>query len=92
MISCLSPIFGITPAEISDIFPVSQVTHIIDDFGEIDYALNVKKWKRIDALLKPNDSSSKWLTEQLRLYAKKSKSKIVVSRNYKSLKKKITQV
>jgi len=92
VISCVSPIFGITPAEISDIFPVSQVTHIIDDFGEKDYTLYAKKWKRIDALLKPNDPSSKWLTEQLRLYSKKSKSKIVVSRNYKSLKKKIAQV
>ena len=91
-ICCLSPIFGITPAEISDIFPVSQITHIIDDYGEKDFMLSVKKWERIDVMLKPGDSSSKWLAEQLRFYSKKSKSKIVVSPNYKSLKKKLAQV
>ena len=32
VISCVSPIFGIVPAEISDVFPVSQFTHIIDDY------------------------------------------------------------
>jgi 7-cyano-7-deazaguanine tRNA-ribosyltransferase len=92
VISCASPIFGITPAEISDIFPVSQITSIVNDYRQKDFILNSKKWKRIDLLLKPNDSSSKWLAEQVVAYSKRSKSKVVVSSTYKSLKKKIAHV
>ena len=91
VISFISPVFGLVPAEISDVFPVSQITSIIDDHGARDFILNVKKWKRIDVMLRPDDSS-KWLSEQLKDYAKKKRSKIVISNTYKSLKKKLAQV
>lgn len=92
LVSCVTPNFGIVPAEISDVFPVSQITQILDEYGEKDYILNARKWKRIDAMLRPRDSLSKWLADQLRIYSKKNKSKIVVSATYRSLKKKLDQV
>jgi 7-cyano-7-deazaguanine tRNA-ribosyltransferase len=92
LICCISPIFGIIPAEISDIFPVSQVTHTIDNYERAEFPLNAKKWTRIDALIKSPDPSSKWLAEQLGRYSKKFKSKTVVSRDYKLLKRILAQV
>jgi hypothetical protein len=92
VVSYVSPNFGITPAEVSDIFPVSQVTEVLEDYGEKDFILNSRKWARIDVMIKHGDPASKWLADQLRGYSKKNKQKILVSTTYKSFKKKLTQV
>ncbi|MGI0090997.1 MAG: hypothetical protein ACREBS_04760, partial [Nitrososphaerales archaeon] len=93
LVTCASPIFGLVPAEISDVYPTSQITQIVDSYPAEDLVLNSKTWRRIDELIKPDDdgeSVSKWLHAQLRQYSNKRKVpknlEIVVSRNYKAFK------
>lgn len=97
LISSTSPVFGLIPAEISDVYPVSQITQIVEETPEVDYILNRKKWDRIDVLLRVNDESSQWLTNQIERYRKNqkkvsSKTEIVISRTYKSFKRRLSQV
>ncbi|MDG6924129.1 MAG: DUF5591 domain-containing protein, partial [Nitrososphaerota archaeon] len=91
LISYVSPIFGVVPAEISDTFPVSQITHISDELPEKDFVLNVTAWERIDIMNKSGEPVSKWLAEQLRRNSK-HKGKVFVSSTYRSLKRKLSQV
>ncbi len=89
MIAYASPIFGITPSEISDVFPASQITSIINHNRERDFILNAKNWERIDLLAKKGDPYSDWLVEETKLVSRRTKSKLFVSKTYKSLKKKL---
>jgi 7-cyano-7-deazaguanine tRNA-ribosyltransferase len=93
LICYASPIFGLVPAEISDIFPISQVTHYLSSFPSKDQILNAKSWKRIDAMMKSAEPSAKWLKGEFANYSKRKKSTIIeISKNYKSFKKKLGQV
>ena len=58
--------------------------------GVKDFILNVKKWKRIDVMLRPDDSSSNWLSEQVKIYSKKTRSKLVVSTTLQVFEKEIS--
>jgi 7-cyano-7-deazaguanine tRNA-ribosyltransferase len=87
-----SPIFGLVPAEISDIFPVSQITHFLGHFPRKDRVLNAKTWKTINVLSKKDDPASEWLEKELTDYSKKRKTKITLSRNYRSFKSKLRKI
>ncbi len=87
-----SSVFGLIPAEISDVFPLSQITHYIEKFPIRDRILNSKAWKRINVLVKRSDPAADWLNEELRNYSLKRKNTIVTtSRNYKSFKKELSK-
>ena len=55
LICYASPVFGLVPSEISDVFPISQVTHHLVSFPAKDQILNARPWKRIDAMIRTND-------------------------------------
>ena len=85
-----SPVFGLVPAEISDIFPVSQVTHQLESFPKKDPVLNSKTWKKISVLFRTGDVAIEWLENELKDYsARKKSTQISISRNYKTFKKRI---
>ncbi len=90
LVCYMSPVFGLVPAEISDIFPVSQVTHNLTSYLTRDPVLNARTWKAISALIKRGDPGEEWLEQELKNYAtKKKKTAISISRNYKALKTKL---
>jgi 7-cyano-7-deazaguanine tRNA-ribosyltransferase len=84
-----SNLFGLVPSEISDIFPVSQITGSTEKRQERDFVLDSKNWERIDILTKPGDRNLKWLRDQIK---QKRKTRLVVSSSYRSLKKKLDHV
>ena len=90
IVSFVSPIFGIVPAEISDVFPISQITGFIESYPQKDTLLNSKRWNRIDALLKKGAAYSTWLEVELKSYSgRNEKTKVVISRDYKAFKIKL---
>jgi 7-cyano-7-deazaguanine tRNA-ribosyltransferase len=93
LICYASPVFGLVPSEISDIFPISQVTHHLASFPAKDQILNARPWKRIDAMIRTNDPAAGWLNEEFTAYSKRKKQTVIeISKNYKSFKKKLSQV
>lgn len=85
-----SSVFGLVPAEVSDIFPVSQVTHYLKSFQKDDQILNAKKWKKIFVLFKKDDPSADRLSEEIRNYSRKNRgTNITVCHDYKRFKKKL---
>lgn len=86
-----SPVLGLVPAEVSDVFPVSQITHQIKAFPKRDTILNAKRWKKIVALSRQKDPAAPWLRDQFRNYSKKKEPKknALISTNYKSFKRKV---
>jgi 7-cyano-7-deazaguanine tRNA-ribosyltransferase len=89
MICYASSIFGLVPSEISDIFPVSQITGSAEQYPEKDFILDSKNWQRIDILVKPSDRNIKRLEDQIK---RRRKTKLLISTSYRSLKKKLAQV
>jgi 7-cyano-7-deazaguanine tRNA-ribosyltransferase len=88
----MSPVFGLVPAEVSDIFPVSQITHYFTSYLAKDPILHSRTWKTISALIKRSDSGEEWLEKELKNYStKKKKTEISVSRNYKAFKTKLAR-
>lgn len=92
LITFVSPIFGIVPAEISDIFPVSQITQILHEYPERDFVISCHNWERIDVMSRTGDPASQWLRKQLEYYSKNERRTAYYSKTYRSLKKKVTQV
>ena len=97
LICCISPVFGLVPAEISDVYPISQITHVDDYYPHGDLILNRKRWRRIDALLPKKSPSSEWLRKEIENYSNRrpksgSKTEVVISRTYKSFKRRLSQV
>ncbi len=97
LICYISPVFGLVPAEISDIYPISQMTQVVDYYPDGDLILNRKRWRRIDALLPKNGPSSEWLRREIETYTNRksksgSKTKVLISRTYKSFKRRLSQV
>jgi len=92
LVCYMSPVFGLVPAEVSDIFPVSQVTHHLTRYLPKDPVLCVRTWKSISALIKRGDPGQLWLEEELRNYSmKKKKTMVTISRNYKAFKTKLAR-
>ena len=89
------PPFGLVPAELSDIFPLSQITELIAKYPKNDYFLNAKNWKRIDALILKPGEDSEWLKKELDNYSKKkmrgAKKAVRISSSYRSFKKNISR-
>ena len=91
VICYVSPVFGVVPSEISDIFPLSQNTSIAYAPPEKDFILNQKKWKRVDVLSNLNDPQAAWLENQLKQRSTALKT-VVRSKTYKALKRKLSHV
>ena len=90
LICYCSPVFGLVPAEVSDIFPVSQVTHYLRTFRKNDQVLNSERWKKIFVLLRKDDPAVEWLGDEIRKYSRKNRgTKISISHDYKSFKRKL---
>lgn len=82
-----SPVFGLIPAEISDVFPISQVTHYVNSFPVDDPIINAKSWEKIYALYRGDDPAAKWVAQELAKFRRKNrKTNIVISRDYKTFK------
>jgi 7-cyano-7-deazaguanine tRNA-ribosyltransferase len=81
-----SPVFGLIPSEISDVFPISQTTNITDEFPKDDFVLTKRKWKRIDVLVRPGDQSSAVILENVR---RCTRTRPIVSKTHKAFKKKL---
>ena len=93
LVCFVSPIFGLVPAELSDIFPFSQLTHFMEKYPPGDALLNGKKWERVDAVMKKGAAYSEWLKKELSAYTKKNKkTRILLSSDYKQFKRKLSQV
>lgn len=93
LITYLSPNYGLVPAELSDIFPLSQSTSTLNDFPSDDPILNKRKWKRIFVLApKTHPAVDRWVREELEhsKYKKSLKSAISFSRTYRSFKDKVS--
>ncbi len=86
-----SRVFGLVPAEVSDVFPVSQITHHLESLSRSDPILNAKSWRRINVLFRRNDPAVEPLKKDLQNYStgKNSKTAITVSKNYKSFKRQL---
>jgi 7-cyano-7-deazaguanine tRNA-ribosyltransferase len=75
------PNYGLVPAELSDVYPLSQTMAAIDQYPEKDFILNSRKWGRI-CLLATNAAWDKWggwMTTQLSKYLKVDGKKIRIS-------------
>ncbi len=75
------PNYGLVPAEISDIYPLSQTMTASEQYPEEDFVLHSKKWERI-CLLSTNaawDKCGGWLTNQFSKYFKVDERNLRIS-------------
>jgi 7-cyano-7-deazaguanine tRNA-ribosyltransferase len=85
-----SPVFGLVPAEVSDVFPVSQLTHHLASYPLVELILQRRSWKKIDALVRRGDPSGDWVERSLKDYSKRNRKNTTgISRNYKAFKAKL---
>ena len=104
LVAFACPNFGLVPAEISDIYPLSQTTEAFSDFPKQDSLLHLKKWKMINVLFTRRREMEKWLMLELSAYfgiplnklnlktlsdSRKKSTVLKISRSYKSFKKQI---
>ncbi len=104
LVAFTCPNFGLVPAEISDIYPLSQTTSAFTSFPEFDPIIHRKKWDRISILSSDGGPVKEWLKTELASYSgtsagqprwkKRGNSKNVetiveMSRSYKSFKKRM---
>jgi len=91
LVTFLCPIFGLVPAELSDIFPLSQITSSIVTYPEGDPILHAKNWRTVHALVTRRQSEmEKWLEDETEGRGSNVlRNSIVISRSYKSFKKRI---
>ena len=90
LVCCTSKILGLLPAEISDIFPASQITTALEHMPSSDYVLS-KKWKRVDLLAKPGDVPSNKAARIVRERFGKTGTKLVVSTTFRSFKERLSR-
>ncbi|MGI0078046.1 MAG: tRNA guanosine(15) transglycosylase TgtA [Nitrososphaerales archaeon] len=103
LVAFACPNFGLVPAEISDIYPISQTTSAYGEFPKCDAILHLKEWKSVKVLLRQNVEMEKWLEEELLTYfgtpqkklpkfyrSKKMGTVLEISRSYKTFKRRIT--
>jgi 7-cyano-7-deazaguanine tRNA-ribosyltransferase len=70
LVTFLCPNVGLVPAEISDIFPLSQYTNSYQEYPANDPIMNRKDWSKITLLLKDDqpELESRWLRKELAEY------------------------
>ncbi len=69
LITSLCSNFGLVPAELSDIFPLSQCTNAFIELPPNDPILKMKKWDNIIILRRLEaDDEAKWLEDQILSY------------------------
>ncbi len=69
LVTFLCPNFGLVPAELSDIYPLSQYTNTYCEFPSRDPILNSKTWINIVVLvLRGKSLESEWLDSELSSY------------------------
>lgn len=101
LIVCACPNFGLVPAEISDIYPISQTNSALEEFPKNDWVIRRKNWKKIKILFSKNSNSKSWLLDELSsrysiprdriahkelLRRGKTLTKLSISKSYKSFK------
>jgi 7-cyano-7-deazaguanine tRNA-ribosyltransferase len=93
------PNLGLVPAEISDIYPLSQIMSSLSSFPESDPILRKKNWQRINVLMPNGNPANEWLVKELASYSeikrgskKKERTKIVISKSYKAFKKQVAKL
>jgi hypothetical protein len=95
LVTCIVPGYGLVPAEISDIFPLSQTTIVSGEPSLLppnDPILSMKKWKRIHVLRTPRHSmEAKWLEVEMKNRNQKIGKQVSISKNYKEFKRKIAR-
>ncbi len=75
LVTCIVPGYGLVPAEISDIFPLSQTTIVSGEPSLLppnDPILSLKRWKRIHVLRTPkHNMEAKWLEGEMKDWKQK---------------------
>lgn len=91
LITFVCPNYGLVPAELSDIYPLSQTMSAMDHYPEGDYILNSNKWDNIRVLATKNgwEKCGSWLSNELSRYFCIKPEQIKISRNEKRPNKKI---
>jgi 7-cyano-7-deazaguanine tRNA-ribosyltransferase len=95
LITFLCPNFGLVPAELSDIYPLSQSTNAYEEFPPKDPILGRKNWQRILALTSENrKEGAEWLRSELSIYLgiPERKIRIYSDKTIKSPKRPRTRV
>lgn len=100
LVTFVCPNLGLVPAELSDIYPVSQSTNAYFELPDKDTLLNRKKWPLIVVLAKKNTLAQKWIESKVSSFSvspskhmKRSNSPVVVklTYSYKQLKREISK-
>ena len=94
LITFLSENYGLVPAEISDIFPLSQTMSSFKNPPTNDPIFHGKKWKQIHVLApRTHEDVAEWIKNEARLSkSKRIAGSITVSKSYKQFKKRVSQV
>jgi 7-cyano-7-deazaguanine tRNA-ribosyltransferase len=90
LIAVACPDFGLVPAEISDIFPVSQTTSSYAVMPNNDPILK-RNWQSIYLLATKSNRIESWLSGEMR-HSRRNPGNLVLCRTYSSLKRQIAQV
>jgi 7-cyano-7-deazaguanine tRNA-ribosyltransferase len=86
LVTSLCPNFGLVPAELSDIYPLSQCTNGFIQFPSNDSILKLKKWDNIVILRRQeDDGEAGWFKEQILHY--RTANKGIKNRGISSPKK-----
>lgn len=94
LITFLSENYGLVPAEISDIFPLSQTMSSFKNPPTNDTIFHSKKWKEIHVLApRTHEDVEDWVKKEAKMpKGKNIASSITVSKSYKQFKKRVSQV
>jgi 7-cyano-7-deazaguanine tRNA-ribosyltransferase len=99
LITTLCPNLGLVPAEVSDIYPLSQYTNAYTEYPQDDPIIKLKKWEHIIILRKPKDANeTNWFGGQVLSKVGRSRrtgtkeSKITVASSYKDFKKQVRKI
>jgi 7-cyano-7-deazaguanine tRNA-ribosyltransferase len=80
LVTFLCPNFGLVPAELSDVYPLSQFTSAYQEFPAIDPILANKTWGIIFALIaEGRKSEAEWLRSELASYLRLPREKLNLS-------------
>jgi 7-cyano-7-deazaguanine tRNA-ribosyltransferase len=92
LVTFICPNFGLVPAEISDVYPLSQSTNAYQEFPENDPILKGNTWRYIFALItRGKEPEAEWLRSELaryrKLHTKRQKmTKVKIAYSYRDLK------
>ena len=96
LVTCIVPGYGLVPAEISDIFPLSQTTIVSGEPSLLppnDPILSLKKWKKIHVLRTPrHNMEAKWLEGEMKDGNRRSVNKFHDFQELQGVQKKNRQI